>query len=85
MKVHNARSQALVTPEIALQYLKEGNERFVNNLKANRNLMPMQPGDVAATHADCSLLENLTGYRPQVRIEEGVKEFVRWYRKFYQL
>jgi carbonic anhydrase len=39
MKVHNARSQALVTPEIALQYLKEGNERFVNNLKANRNLL----------------------------------------------
>jgi UDP-glucuronate 4-epimerase len=45
----------------------------------------MQPGDVAATHADCSLLENLTGYRPQVRIEEGVKQFVRWYRGFYQL
>jgi UDP-glucuronate 4-epimerase len=54
-------------------------------IKSIRNLMPMQPGDVPATHADCSLLENLTGYRPQVRIEEGVKEFVRWYRKFYQL
>lgn len=54
-------------------------------IKANRKLMPMQPGDVASTHADCSLLENLTGYRPQVRIEEGVKEFVSWYRGVYQL
>jgi carbonic anhydrase len=39
MKAHNARTQALVTPEIALQYLKQGNERFVNNLKTNRNLL----------------------------------------------
>jgi carbonic anhydrase len=39
MKAHNAKTQAMVTPEIALQYLKEGNQRFVNNLKANRNLL----------------------------------------------
>jgi UDP-glucuronate 4-epimerase len=54
-------------------------------VKAQRNLMPMQPGDVAATNADCTLLETLTGFRPQVRIEEGVKEFVKWYRSFYKL
>jgi carbonic anhydrase len=39
MKAHNAKTQALVTPEMALQYLKEGNDRFVNNLKANRDLL----------------------------------------------
>jgi len=39
MKAHNAKTQALVTPQIALQFLKEGNERFVNNLKAHRNLL----------------------------------------------
>jgi carbonic anhydrase len=39
MRTHTKESQANVTPSIALQYLKEGNERFVSNLKANRNLL----------------------------------------------
>ena len=39
MKAHSAESQATVTPEKALQFLKEGNGRFVNNLKVNRNLL----------------------------------------------
>jgi UDP-glucuronate 4-epimerase len=54
-------------------------------IESKKNLMPMQPGDVPATHADCSSLETITGYRPQVKVEEGVKEFVRWYRGFYKL
>jgi len=52
-------------------------------IKAIKNLMPMQPGDVPATHADCSSLETITGYRPKVTIDEGVTQFVRWYRKYY--
>lgn len=39
MRTHSQESQANVTPEIALQYLKEGNSRFVKNLSANRNLL----------------------------------------------
>ncbi|WP_213521575.1 carbonic anhydrase family protein [Nonlabens sp.] len=39
MKVHTKESQATMTPEKALQFLIEGNERFLNNLKANRNLL----------------------------------------------
>lgn len=39
MKAHSAESQATVTPEKALQFLKEGNGRFINNLKVNRNLL----------------------------------------------
>ncbi len=39
MRTHNKESQATMTPEKALAYLKEGNGRFVNNLKANRNLL----------------------------------------------
>jgi carbonic anhydrase len=39
MKAHNAETQASVTPKKALQFLKEGNHRFVNNLKLNRNLL----------------------------------------------
>ncbi|GGG37921.1 carbonic anhydrase family protein [Bizionia arctica] len=39
MKAHTRESQATMTPEKSLQYLKEGNQRFQNNLKANRNLL----------------------------------------------
>lgn len=52
-------------------------------LTAERNLMPMQPGDVPATWADASLLKNLTGYAPKTGVEEGVASFVAWYRNFY--
>jgi UDP-glucuronate 4-epimerase len=51
--------------------------------KAERNLMPMQAGDVPATWADASLLESLTGYKPQTTVQEGVANFVRWYRQYY--
>jgi carbonic anhydrase len=39
MKAHSAISQSAVTPDLALQFLKEGNTRFINNLKINRNLL----------------------------------------------
>ena len=39
MRTHNKESQSIITPAIALQILKEGNQRFVNNLKYNRNLL----------------------------------------------
>ncbi len=51
--------------------------------KAEKNFLPMQPGDVLETHADVSRLQALTGYSPQVRVEEGVRRFVEWYREFY--
>lgn len=52
-------------------------------LKAERNLMPMQAGDVPATWADASLLKNLTGYSPRTTVQEGVAQFVSWYRSYY--
>jgi UDP-glucuronate 4-epimerase len=52
--------------------------------KALRNPLPMQPGDVYATHADVSALEAATGYRPKVSIEEGARHFVKWYRDYYR-
>ena len=51
--------------------------------KAERNLMPMQPGDVPATWADAALLMTLTGYKPKTSVKEGVANFVRWYRQYY--
>lgn len=49
---------------------------------AQRNLMDIQPGDVPATWADASLLEALTGYRPDTDIAAGIAAFVAWYRDY---
>jgi UDP-glucuronate 4-epimerase len=51
--------------------------------KSVRNYMPMQSGDVPATWADASLLQRLTGYRPSTKFDDGVAQFVRWYRDYY--
>ena len=52
-------------------------------LKAEKNLLPLQPGDVPDTYADVAALTADTGYHPDTPIEEGVKRFVDWYRDYY--
>ncbi|MBY8977221.1 GDP-mannose 4,6-dehydratase [Rhodobacteraceae bacterium NNCM2] len=52
-------------------------------MKAKRNYMEMQKGDVPATWADTSLLRALTGYAPKTGFREGVAEFVAWFREYY--
>lgn len=52
---------------------------------ARKNFMGMQKGDVVATWADSSLLQRLTGYRPETNIRDGMANFVRWYRDYYRL
>jgi UDP-glucuronate 4-epimerase len=52
--------------------------------EAIRNYMPMQQGDVPATWADASLLQRLTGYRPQTPVRDGVAKFVAWYQDYYR-
>ena len=51
--------------------------------KAVRNYMDMQKGDVPATWANADLLKHLTGYKPETPFQEGVANFVRWYRDYY--
>jgi len=51
--------------------------------KAIRNYLPMQMGDVPATWADTSLLQSLTGYRPQTDFREGIAKFIEWFRNYY--
>jgi UDP-glucuronate 4-epimerase len=53
--------------------------------KADRKYMDMQKGDVPATWADATLLERLTGYRPETGVREGISRFVKWYRQYYQV
>ena len=54
-------------------------------IKAVKNFMPIQAGDVPATWADTSLLELLTGYKPNTNLMTGVQKFVAWYRNYYNV
>lgn len=51
---------------------------------AKKNLMPMQPGDVPTTVADIRKLKKL-GWKPTTRIEEGIRNFVEWYKEYYKI
>jgi len=53
--------------------------------KAEKNMLPMQPGDVPATYANIDALQRDVGFRPSTPIEEGVKKFVAWYKSYHQL
>ena len=50
--------------------------------KAERNLLPMQPGDVPETYADIDDLVADTGFAPSTTIEDGIEAFVTWYRQY---
>lgn len=51
--------------------------------KADKHLLPMQPGDVRGTWADVSDLVEDLGYKPDTSIKDGVNRFVTWYKEFY--
>lgn len=50
---------------------------------AEKNFLPMQPGDVPATYADTSELDAWVGFKPDTPVKEGVASFVAWYRNYY--
>ncbi len=52
--------------------------------KAIKNYLPLQIGDVPETYADIDKAKNKLGYEPKVGIEEGIKNFIAWYREYYQ-
>jgi UDP-glucuronate 4-epimerase len=53
--------------------------------QAIKNLLPMQPGDVPDTYADVSELVHDLGYKPATQLEDGVRNFVEWYKDFYRI
>ena len=55
----------------------------VTGRKAQMQLTEMQPGDVYCTYADITHLQRDFGYKPSVTIEEGIRHFYNWYKKFY--
>ncbi|MBE6050952.1 MAG: NAD-dependent epimerase/dehydratase family protein [Clostridium sp.] len=59
--------------------IKEG----IINSPAEKELLPMQPGDVYQTYADVTDLVNDFGFKPSTTIEEGLSKFAKWYKEFY--
>jgi len=53
--------------------------------KAEKNFLPMQPGDVLSTFADCSELDKEVSFRPSTPVQEGINMFVEWYRSYYKI
>jgi UDP-glucuronate 4-epimerase len=53
--------------------------------KAKRNYLPFQLGDIQKTEASPALLDALVGYRPQTAVAIGVREFIKWFRSYYEM
>lgn len=53
--------------------------------QAEKNLLPLQPGDVPDTYADVEQLIEDVDYQPQTQIEDGIRRFVDWYREYHQV
>ena len=52
---------------------------------ATREMMPLQPGDVPITYADVSDLATDLGYQPNTDVQEGIRNFVNWYKEYYSV
>ncbi len=52
-------------------------------IKAQKEFLPMQPGDVKATYADTNALDEWVGFKPSTPLQQGIMQFVDWYREFY--
>jgi UDP-glucuronate 4-epimerase len=69
---------------VELLYFIEIIEKMLG-MKARKNFLPLQPGDVPATYADVDDLSAAVGFKPATPIEEGIEKFVSWYRKYYKV
>lgn len=54
-------------------------------VKAIKEYLPMQMGDVPVTYADISKLNELTGFKPQISLEEGLKRFIFWFKEYHRV
>jgi UDP-glucuronate 4-epimerase len=53
-------------------------------IEAKKEFLPMQKGDVSLTYADISKAKEMLNWQPKVSLEEGVANFVDWYKKYYE-
>lgn len=59
-------------------------EKYIG-IKAKKNLLPMQPGDVLITYSDTSKAKKMLGYEPKVTLEEGIEKFAEWFKEYYKI
>ena len=71
------------SPQKLMRYIEVLEDSL--GIKANCNFMPMQPGEVLATQADTTKLQEAVGYKPDTTIEYGIGKFAEWYKEFYQI
>jgi UDP-glucuronate 4-epimerase len=55
------------------------------DIKAKKNFLPLQPGDVPETFADIEKTRTILGFNPKTSIRTGVRKFLRWYRDYYSI
>lgn len=55
------------------------------DIESNKELLPMQPGDVYQTYADISELEKDFGFKPSTSLDEGLDNFAKWYKEYYNI
>ncbi|MFN7386286.1 MAG: NAD-dependent epimerase [Lysobacteraceae bacterium] len=77
-RVYNIGNHTPVKLSRYIELIEEATGR-----KADKRLLPMQPGDVPDTEADVGALMRDTGYSPGTPVEVGIRRFVEWYRAFY--
>ncbi|MCH8553027.1 MAG: NAD-dependent epimerase [Natronospirillum sp.] len=70
-------------PVKLIEYIEAIEEAL--GMKAEKELLPLQPGDVPDTFADSTALEEAVNYKPATPVKEGVAMFVEWYRSYYNL
>ena len=71
------------SPVELLDYIKAVEEAL--GMKADMEMLPLQPGDVPFTYADVDDLVQEIDYKPSMNIKQGVKNFVKWYREYYKI
>jgi UDP-glucuronate 4-epimerase len=82
IKVENLSKKYLIHHQQKERYI-EVLEQCLGK-KAEKNLLPIQAGDVPATYADVDDLMNDVGFKPATTIEEGIQKFVEWYKGYYK-
>tara|TARA_B100001057_G_scaffold459894_2_gene510490 strand:+ start:551 stop:1507 length:957 start_codon:yes stop_codon:yes gene_type:complete len=70
-------------PEVLLEFIKLIEKNL--KLKAKKNLLPIQPGDVSETFADISESKKDLNFSPTTRVSEGIPRFINWYKAYYKL
>ena len=70
-------------PESLLKFIETLESTL--GIEAEKNFLPMQPGDVPATYADITAIAEAVGFQPRTPIEVGIPKFVEWYCRYYQI